>query len=108
MIAVPLKEATRISIDELDGRGGDSSMAHDRLDGWKEIAAYLRRSVRCVQRWERTEGLPILRHQHTKGATVYAFRHEVDQWWAAGTTDVSGMFEPTNRLATASQSLCCD
>jgi hypothetical protein len=25
----------------------------DRLESWKEIAAYLRRGVRTVQRWER-------------------------------------------------------
>ena len=32
-----------------------------RLDSWKEIAAYLGRDVRTVQRWERREGLPIHR-----------------------------------------------
>jgi len=70
MIAVPSKEAMQISNDALDKRGGNNSVARDRLDSWKEIAAYLRRSVRCVQRWERTEGLPVLRHRHAKGATV--------------------------------------
>lgn len=30
-----------------------------RLDSWKEIAVYLGRDVRTVQRWERREGLPI-------------------------------------------------
>src|SRR6266849_1331536 len=86
MIAVPSKEAVGIPDDALDQRGGNKSIAGDRLDSWKEIAAYLRRSVRCVQRWERTEGLPVLRHQHAKGATVYAYRHEVDQWWEEGST----------------------
>ncbi len=80
MIAVPSKEAVRIPNDALDQREGNNSIAGERLDSWKEIAAYKRRSVRCVQRWERTEGLPVLRHQHAKGATVYAYRHEVDQW----------------------------
>jgi len=86
MIAVPSKEAVRIPNDALDQRGGNKSITGDRLDSWKEIAAYLRRSVRSVQRWERTEGLPVLRHQHAKGATVYAYRHEVDQWWEEGRT----------------------
>ena len=81
MIAAPSKEPARISNDALNDSGGNSSAANDRLDSWKEIAAYLRRSTRCVQRWERMEGLPVVRHWHAKGATVYAYRHNVDQWW---------------------------
>src|SRR3989442_10368612 len=53
----------------------------DRLDSWKEIAAYLKRGVRAVQRWEREEGLPIHRHLHKKLGSVYAFKHQLDQWW---------------------------
>ena len=30
--------------------------AADRLDSWKEIAVYLKRSVRSVRRWESEEG----------------------------------------------------
>jgi len=54
---------------------------HDRLDSWKEIAAYLKRQVRTVQLWEKTERLPIHRHFHNRGGTVYAFRSELDDWW---------------------------
>lgn len=89
MIAVPSKEATRISNGALIEQNGNGSVAGDRLDGWKEMAAYLRRSVRCVQRWERMEGLLVLRHRHAKGATVYAYRHEIDQWWREGRTVVT-------------------
>ena len=64
---------------EVDGRNGD------RLDSWKEIAVYLGRDVRTVQRWERREGLPIHRQQHDKLGSVYAFRHEIDTWRAART-----------------------
>ena len=81
MIAVSSKEAMPISSDELGVRGANNAVACHRLDGWKEIAAYLRRSVRSVQRWERTERLPVLRHRHGKGATVYAYAYEVDRWW---------------------------
>src|SRR4029450_7514061 len=56
-------------------------MTSDRLDSWKEIAAYLRRSVRTVTRWEREEGLPIHRHLHSKSGTVYAFKPELGAWW---------------------------
>ena len=53
----------------------------DRLDSWKEIASYLHRGTRTVQRWEREEGLPIHRLQHDKLGSVYAFRSELDAWW---------------------------
>lgn len=52
----------------------------DRVDSWKEIAVYLRREVRTVQRWERREGLPVHRHRHFKGNSVCAFKHEIDAW----------------------------
>ncbi len=44
----------------------------DRLDSWKEIAAYLDRDVTTVQRWERREGMPVHRHLHDKRGSVYA------------------------------------
>jgi Tol biopolymer transport system component len=56
-------------------------MTSDRLDSWKEIAAYLKRSVRTVTRWERDEGLPVHRHLHSKSGSVYAYTAELDEWW---------------------------
>ena len=53
-----------------------------RFDSWKEIAAYLKREVRTVQRWEKTEGLPIRRHQHQKQGSVFAYKSELDMWRA--------------------------
>jgi len=54
--------------------------ADERLDSWKAIAAHLDRDIRTVQRWEKTEGLPVHRHQHDKQGSVYAFRTELDAW----------------------------
>ncbi len=51
------------------------------LDSWKEIAAYLEREVRTVQRWEKKEGLPVHRQIHEKLGTVFAYKSEVDVWW---------------------------
>jgi eukaryotic-like serine/threonine-protein kinase len=56
-------------------------MSSDQLDSWKEIAAYLKRSVRTVTRWEREEGLPVHRHLHSKSGSVYAYKAELDAWW---------------------------
>jgi Tol biopolymer transport system component len=52
----------------------------DRLDSWKEIAAYLRREVTTVQRWEKQEGLPVHRLHHQKLGSVYASKRELDAW----------------------------
>ena len=55
----------------------------DRLDSWKEIAAYVKRGVRTVQRWERDSGLPIHRLNRDKRSVVFAFRSEIDGWWSS-------------------------
>jgi TolB-like protein/Tfp pilus assembly protein PilF len=52
-----------------------------RLESWGEIASYLRRDVRTVQRWERYHGLPVRRLQVGKLPTVYAYRSELDKWF---------------------------
>jgi Tol biopolymer transport system component len=52
----------------------------DRLDSWKEIAAYLNRDVTTVQRWEKREGMPVHRHLHNRMGSVYAFPAELDAW----------------------------
>jgi hypothetical protein len=52
----------------------------DRLDSWKEIAAYLSRDVTTVQRWEKREGMPVHRHLHDRMGSVYASRAELDAW----------------------------
>lgn len=53
---------------------------HDRLDSWKEIASYLGRQVRTVQRWEKQEYLPVHRHYHERIGSIYAFKNEIDIW----------------------------
>src|SRR5512145_1992260 len=54
--------------------------SNDRLDSWKEIAAYLKRDVTTVRRWEKREGLPVHRHLHDQRDSVYAFPAELDGW----------------------------
>ncbi len=55
----------------------------ERLESWKKIAAYLKRDVRTVQRWEETNGLPIHRHKRTHRSIPYAYAAELDAWWSA-------------------------
>ena len=64
-----------------DPSGEPAHPPAEHLDSWKEIAAYLQRGVRTVKRWEQREGLPVHRHRHTKRASVYAIRSELDAWW---------------------------
>jgi len=51
-----------------------------RLESWKEIAVYLGRDVTTVRRWEKREGLPVHRLQHSKLGSVYAYTAELDAW----------------------------
>src|SRR5262245_23733251 len=55
--------------------------AGKRLNSWKEIAEYIGRDARTAQRWE-SNGLPVHRLMHDKGATVYALSAEIDEWIA--------------------------
>jgi len=54
---------------------------NDRLDSWKEIAAYLKKEVRTVQRWEKSSDLPVRRLVHGKQGTVFAYKSELEAWW---------------------------
>ena len=71
---------------------GRTPSAASRLDSWKEIAEYLRRGLTTVQRWERDEGLPIHRHLHTTGGSVFAYVEDLDKWLAG--RESAAMFAP--------------
>jgi serine/threonine-protein kinase len=67
----------------------------DRLESWKEIAAYLGRTEKTARRWEQREGLPVHRLQHQERGSIYAFKSELDAWRAAR--------QPTPELANATE-----
>jgi hypothetical protein len=50
------------------------------LSGWKEIALYLDKGVRTVQRYEREMGLPVRRPAGRPRAAVVATKAELDGW----------------------------
>jgi TolB-like protein/tetratricopeptide (TPR) repeat protein len=66
--------------ETIPGTAPSAKPPEDRLDSWKEIAAYLNRDVTTVQRWEKREGMPVHRHVHDKLGSVYASRAELDEW----------------------------
>ena len=57
-----------------------STNVGDRLDSWKEIAAYLKRDERTVQRWENERGLPVHRLEGKRRDVVIAYTAEIDAW----------------------------
>ena len=53
------------------------------LSSWKDIARYLGKGVRTVQRWERHLGLPVRRPVGaTQKSAVVLYRGDVDTWLA--------------------------
>jgi TolB-like protein/Tfp pilus assembly protein PilF len=64
-----------------DAHRPDPPPNETRLESWGEIASYLRRDVRTVQRWERTLELPVRRLHVGKISSVYAYRTELDKWY---------------------------
>jgi TolB-like protein/Tfp pilus assembly protein PilF len=95
---VPIKEPETSAHTPVDGRG-------PRLDSWKEIAAHLGRDVRTVQRWERTEQLPVHRQQHDKLGSVYAFRDQIDAWRDARSAPPDASPAGTNGVEAAAAPL---
>ncbi len=53
------------------------------LAGWKDIASYLGKGVRTVQRYEHEMGLPVRRPAAKSRAAVVATKAELDAWVAA-------------------------
>jgi tetratricopeptide (TPR) repeat protein len=52
----------------------------ERLDSWKEIAAFLGRGERTVKRWEVDRGLPVHRVPGGGRSAVFAYRSELTEW----------------------------
>lgn len=55
-------------------------MPNQVLSSWKEIAGYVGRGVRTVQRWEKNFGFPVRRPKGEGRGAVLAFPSEIDAW----------------------------
>jgi CheY-like chemotaxis protein len=77
-------------------------MAHKQqgfLNSWKEIAQYLGRGVRTVQRWESELGMPVRRPRGKSRSAVIAVMSELDQWLARTPLHTIENSEPESLLA---------
>jgi hypothetical protein len=54
------------------------------FSSWKEIAAFLGKGVRTVQRWEKTLGLPVRRPNGTASNVVVATENDLRRWMNEG------------------------
>src|ERR1700690_1641667 len=54
--------------------------AKQRLDSWKEIAAFFDRDERTVKRWEKERGLPVYRVPGSARGGVFAYAEELAGW----------------------------
>ena len=61
------------------------------LGSWKEIAVFMGKGVRTVQRWERSLGLPVHRQANGTREAVMAFPAELQHWAVhSGVTGAAG------------------
>jgi CheY-like chemotaxis protein len=70
------------------------------LNSWKEIAAYLGKSVRTVQRMEVELGLPIRRPKGHARTSVVAIPAELDEWLKSFTPGRGNGFSSSVRRGT--------
>lgn len=71
-----------------------------KLDTWKEIAAFFGRDERTVKRWEKDRGLPVHRVPGGRRGTVYAFSEELTRWLRSSQSN-----EATGGAARAEESV---
>ncbi len=100
---------------------GNVGMASEHLvlNSWKEIASYLGKGVRTVQRWELELGLPVQRPNQGERAIVCASREDLDKWRASvwgvrhkgevfGADELTALREKIAELQVENASLKCE
>jgi len=64
--------------------GPDEGKTERRLESWKEIAGFFDRDEKTVRRWEKDLGLPVHRLPGVSKGRVYAFAHELKEFYQLG------------------------
>ena len=68
------------------------------LCGWKEIARYLGKGVRTLQRYERDLSLPVRRLSGNRGGSVVATKSDLDNWLKLAPTVQESLNRTTQTL----------
>ncbi len=86
----------------------EPKVQRQKLQSWKEIAAFLGKDVRTARRWNAERGLPVHRVPGGKGASVFAYIDELEAWFherpseePSGTPDSEPSFAPDAGAAPA-------
>jgi tetratricopeptide (TPR) repeat protein len=83
-----------MSAPQKDGSKNEPDLGR-RLDGWKDIAAYLGKVERTVKRWDADRGLPTHRVPGGGRASVYAYTRELDEWLKSSkAVEADGTLDP--------------
>lgn len=115
-VAVALNEGT-ISAPQ-NGNHHSYGVAHGSnganpavvLTSWKEIARYMGKGVRTVQRWEQDFGLPVRRPRGSDKKAVLARPRDLDAWVAmrcSSRSEGSGDHDPATLSVDALSRLAC-
>jgi CheY-like chemotaxis protein len=72
------------------------------LNSWKEIAEFVGRTERTVQRWEKLYGLPVHRPAGRERSAVIALASEIEAWSAR--TSARGVTIPSRAVTSLSLS----
>jgi predicted DNA-binding transcriptional regulator AlpA len=68
------------------------------LASWQEIAKYVGRGTRTLQRWEHSFGMPVHRTKDKGKREIVAFSHEIDRWLRSKPSSRVGFQKKVARL----------
>jgi len=84
------------------GNTSSSRITNQRLDSWKEIAAFFSRDERTVRRWEKERGLPAHRVPGGERGGVFAYTDELREWLKGRAGELEAAESETIRAVSAS------
>ncbi|MFZ0629825.1 MAG: hypothetical protein WA399_06155 [Acidobacteriaceae bacterium] len=80
---------------------GSSTASVAVLTSWKEIARYMGKGVRTVQRWEQDFGLPVRRPVGSSKTAILARPGDLDAWVAFRCSSRAQMVVVPNRASSS-------
>ena len=83
------KRHSTLAASKLSMIDDEMAVNEQMLNSWKEVAVYLGRGVRTVQRWEIDLGLPVRRPRGKPRSAVIALKAELDSWLTGSQKETS-------------------